>query len=148
MVDFRILHALGHAIQLRSAVYTIPLHKIPAPTVQICSPNSFQLLGGVSLNRRPFHHTARVWTIECPSSSTPIEGCFFSLQFLHQLTCVFSLAVRLYPAPKPICWRRVPERPDYLAPPAVFVGSHSLLATPSLVRSIHNHLQGSLQDMH
>ena len=26
--------------------------------------------------------------------------------------------------------------------------SHSFLATPSLVRSIHNHLQGSLQDMH
>ena len=46
----------------------------------------------------------------------------FSSLFLHQLTCVFSLAVRLYPAPKPICRRRVPERPDYLAPPAAFVG--------------------------
>ena len=76
----------------------------------------------LSLNRPFKSHTACSWTMSVQCFPTPqMAAALFSLQFLRFLTRVFSLAVRLYPAPKPICSRRVPERLDYLAPPAVFV---------------------------
>ena len=84
------------------------LHNPIAPTSSADCPILFSQL--FSTSGRSYHSIVALFTTQHtilailrPSSSTPIEGCLFSLQFLHQLTCVFSLVVRLYPASKPIC---------------------------------------------